>query len=35
MGKPFITREGYDQLHKELNYLWEVKRPEITQKFVI
>lgn len=32
MGKPFITREGYDLLHKELNYLWEVKRPEITQK---
>ena len=32
MGKPFITREGYDQLHKELNYLWAVKRPEITQK---
>ena len=32
MGKPFITREGYDQLHKELDYLWEVKRPEITQK---
>ncbi len=32
MGKPFITREGYEQLHKELNYLWEVKRPEITQK---
>lgn len=32
MGKPFITREGYDQLHKELNNLWEVKRPEITQK---
>ena len=32
MGKPFITREGYDQLHKELNYLREVKRPEITQK---
>lgn len=32
MGKPFITREGYDQLHKELIYLWEVKRPEITQK---
>ena len=32
MGKPFITREGYDQLHKELNFLWEVKRPEITQK---
>lgn len=32
MGKLFITREGYDQLHKELNFLWEVKRPEITQK---
>ncbi len=32
MGKPFITREGFDQLHKELDYLWEVKRPEITQK---
>lgn len=32
MGKPFITREGYDQLHKELDYLWEIKRPEITQK---
>ncbi len=32
MGRPFITREGYDQLHKELDYLWNVKRPEITQK---
>ncbi|NLK85585.1 MAG: transcription elongation factor GreB [Aeromonadales bacterium] len=32
MGKPFITREGFEQLHKELDYLWEVKRPEITQK---
>ena len=32
MGKPFITREGFDYLHKELDYLWEVKRPEITQK---
>lgn len=32
MGKPFITREGYDQLRKELDYLWNTKRPEITQK---
>ncbi len=32
MGKPFITREGFEQLHKELDFLWEVKRPEITQK---
>ena len=32
MGKQFITREGYEQLHKELDYLWEVKRPEITAR---
>lgn len=32
MAKPFITREGFEQLHKELDFLWEVKRPEITQK---
>ncbi|MBO6258270.1 MAG: transcription elongation factor GreB [Succinivibrio sp.] len=32
MGKPFVTREGYDQLRKELDYLWNTKRPEITQK---
>ncbi|HAR79201.1 MAG TPA: transcription elongation factor GreB [Succinivibrionaceae bacterium] len=32
MGKPFITRAGYDQLHKELDYLWNEKRPEVTQK---
>lgn len=32
MGKPFITREGFEYLRKELDYLWEVKRPEITQK---
>lgn len=32
MGKPFITREGYEQLRKELDYLWEVKRPDVTQK---
>jgi len=32
MGKPYITSDGYAQLHKELDYLWTVKRPEITQK---
>ena len=32
VGKPFITREGYEQLRKELDYLWEVKRPDVTQK---
>ena len=32
MGKPFITREGYDQLHKELDYRCSVKRPDVTQK---
>ena len=32
MGKPFITRQGYDQLRAELDFLWTVKRPEITQK---
>ncbi len=32
MKKPFITRQGYDLLHKELDYLWNEKRPDITQK---
>lgn len=32
MSKPFITREGYDLLNDELNFLWHQKRPEITQK---
>lgn len=32
MSKPYITREGYDQLHKELDYLWNVKRPDVTAK---
>ncbi len=32
MGKPYITREGYDALHAELDYLWLQKRPEVTQK---
>lgn len=32
MGKPYITREGYDALHAELDYLWLEKRPDVTQK---
>lgn len=32
MGKPYITREGYDALHSELDFLWLEKRPEVTQK---
>ena len=32
MGKPYITREGYDLLHEELDYLWLEKRPDVTQK---
>lgn len=32
MGKPYITREGYDALHQELDFLWLTKRPEVTQK---
>lgn len=27
----YITREGYDKLEKELNYLWKDERPRITQ----
>lgn len=27
-----ITRNGYDRLVKELNYLWREERPEITKK---
>lgn len=32
MGRPYITRQGYDQLHYELDYLWTVRRPDITKK---
>ena len=32
MGKPYITREGYDLLHDELDFLWLTKRPDVTQK---
>lgn len=32
MGKPYVTREGYDLLRQELDFLWLTKRPEVTQK---
>ncbi|MEZ9822162.1 transcription elongation factor GreB [Shewanella sp. 10N.286.45.A1] len=32
MKTNLITREGFDKLNKELNYLWREYRPEITQK---
>lgn len=28
---PYITPEGLKQLREELNYLWKIKRPEVTQ----
>lgn len=27
----YITRSGYQRLEEELNYLWRVKRPQVTQ----
>lgn len=32
MAKPYVTRAGYDLLQGELNFLWEVRRPEVTQQ---
>ncbi|MDX1302681.1 transcription elongation factor GreB [Photobacterium sp.] len=32
MKTNLITREGYDKLRQELDYLWQEKRPEITKK---
>ncbi len=32
MKTNLITREGYEALQKELNYLWREHRPEITKK---
>ena len=32
MKTDLITREGYDMLYKELNYLWKERRPAITEK---
>ncbi|CCK13102.1 Transcription elongation factor GreB [Cronobacter sakazakii 680] len=32
MKTPLITREGYEKLKKELDYLWREERPEVTKK---
>ena len=32
MKTPLITREGYDKLKQELDYLWRQERPEVTKK---
>lgn len=32
MKTPLITREGYETLKQELNYLWREERPEVTKK---
>ncbi|WJY14742.1 transcription elongation factor GreB [Pectobacteriaceae bacterium CE90] len=32
MKTDLITREGYEALQQELNYLWKERRPEITEK---
>ena len=34
MKTPLITREGYDKLKQELDYLWRQERPEVTKKAV-
>jgi transcription elongation factor GreB len=30
-GSKYITREGYERLEQELNYLWREQRPQVTQ----
>lgn len=32
MRTPLITRQGYEDLKKELDELWRVERPEVTKK---
>lgn len=32
MRTNLISRQGYQQLHQELDQLWRVQRPEVTQK---
>lgn len=32
MSTPLITRQGYADLQKELDYLWREERPEVTKK---
>ncbi len=31
MRTQLITREGYDKLKQELDYLWREERPEVTK----
>ena len=31
MKTPLVTREGYEKLKQELNYLWREERPEVTK----
>ena len=33
MKTPLITREGYEKLKKEMDYLWREERPEVTKKW--
>jgi len=30
-SSPYITPEGWDRLNRELDWLWRVRRPEVTQ----
>lgn len=30
-GSKYITRAGYNRLDDELNFLWKIKRPQVTQ----
>lgn len=32
MRTDLITREGFEALQQELNYLWREKRPDVTAK---
>ena len=32
MKTPLITREGYEKLKKEMDFLWREERPEVTKK---
>jgi len=32
MKTPLITREGYEKLKQEMDYLWRTERPEVTKK---
>jgi transcription elongation factor GreB len=32
MKTQLITREGYEKLKKEMDYLWREERPEVTKK---